>query len=68
MEQNSKHKYADCKSSREKIWHRKILWSENADFKFNGSNEEGDDSNKQWSRDTAEKTWSLKEFWMLKYF
>ena len=65
--QNSKHKNADCKSSQEKIWHRKILWSENADFKFNASNEEIDDSNKQWSRDTAEKT-SLNEFWMLKYF
>ena len=47
VEQNSKHKNADCKSSQEKIWHRKILWSENADIKFNASNEEGDDSNKQ---------------------
>ena len=47
VEQNSKHKNADCKSSQEKISHRKILWSENADIKFNASKEEGDDSNKQ---------------------
>ena len=43
--QNSKHKNADCKSSQEKILHRKILWSENA--RHHASNEEGDDSNKQ---------------------
>ena len=45
--QNSEHKNADCKSLQEKIWHRKILWSENADIKFNASNKEGNDSNKQ---------------------
>ena len=38
-------------SSQGKISHRKILWSENADFKFNGSsNKDGDAINKQRSR------------------
>ena len=38
-------------SSQGKIRHRKILWSENADFKFNGSsNKDGDAINKQRSR------------------
>ena len=27
----------NCQSSQEKIWHRKILWSENADLKVNGA-------------------------------
>ena len=27
----------NCQSSQGKIWHRKILWSENANLKFNGS-------------------------------
>ena len=27
----------NCQSSQGKIWHRKILWSENADLKFNGA-------------------------------
>ena len=41
----------NCQSSQGKIWHRKILWSENADFKFNGSsNKDGDAINKQRSR------------------
>ena len=32
----------NCQSSQGKIWHRKILWSENADLKFNGaSNKDG---------------------------
>ena len=41
----------NCQSSQGKISHRKILWSENADLKFNGpSNKEGDGINKQRSR------------------
>ena len=41
----------NCQSSQGKIWHRKILWSENADLKFNGaSNKDGDGINKQRSR------------------
>ena len=40
-----------CQSSQVNIWHRKILWSENADLKFNGaSNKDGDGINKQRSR------------------
>ena len=32
----------NCQSSQGKIWHRKILWSESADLKFNGaSNKDG---------------------------
>ena len=41
----------------------KIPWSENADLKFNASNEKGDGSNKQ-----GEERKSLSEFRMLKYF
>ena len=53
-----------CQSSQVNIWHRKILWSENADLKFNGaSNKDGDGINKS----VAEGT-SLNEFRMLKYF
>ena len=54
----------NCQSSQGKIWHRKILWSENADLKFNGaSNKDGDGINNS----VAEGT-SLNEFRMLKYF
>ena len=53
-----------CQSSQVNIWHRKILWSENADLKFNGaSNKDGDGINNS----VAEGT-SLNEFRMLKYF
>ena len=41
----------------------KIPWRENADLKFNASNEKGDGSNKQ-----GEQRKSLNEFRMLKYF
>ena len=51
----------NCQSSQGKIWHRKILWSENADLKFNGA------SNKDGDKGGAEGT-SLNEFRMLKYF
>ena len=41
----------NCQSSQGKIWHRKTLWSENADFKFNGaSSKDADGINKQRSR------------------
>ena len=56
----------NCQSSQGKIWHRKILWSENADFKFNGA------SKQRWmemaaTNSGAERT-SLNEFQMLKFF
>ena len=41
----------------------KIPWRENADLKFNTSNEKGVGSNKQ-----GEQRKSLNEFRMLKYF
>ena len=54
----------NCQSSQGKIWHQKILWSENADLKFNGPrNKDGDGINKQRAEGT-----SLNEFRMLKYF
>ena len=56
----------NCQYSQGKIWHRKILWSENADLKFlfNGaSNKDGDSINKQRSRGNITQ-W----IWMLKYF
>ena len=41
----------NCQSSQGKIWHRKILWSENAHLKFSGPrNKDGDGINKQRSR------------------
>ena len=60
MEQNSKHKNADCKSSHGKIFHTEKPQGETSgartpgedgDLKFSASNEEGDGGNKQRSRE-----------------